>query len=92
MEKPSKNSAIDLMVMDFCVWGLLNHFNLPAKNEWNLPHGFGDRHIATAMATPMTQLWGMTSPIIKVRLTTPRMWPQGFDAVMQQFVCYLSDC
>ena len=51
MKKPSKISDIDLMVMDFCVWGLLNHFNLPAENERNLPHGFGDRHIATAMAT-----------------------------------------
>ena len=48
MEKPSKSSNMNLMVMIFCMWHQLNHINLPAKNEWNLPCGFGDRPIATA--------------------------------------------
>ncbi len=48
MEKRSKSSDIDLMGLNFCPWCLLHHINLPAKNEQNLPHGSGDRPLATA--------------------------------------------
>ncbi len=48
MKKPSKISDIDLRIMDFCVWGLLGHINLPAKNERNLQCSFRERPIATA--------------------------------------------
>ena len=48
MKKPSKISYNDLGIMDFCVWGLLGHINLPGKNERNLPCSFQDRPIATA--------------------------------------------
>ena len=48
--------------MGFPIWiigkGMLGEKNmecimreLPVENERNLPHGFGDSHIATAMAT-----------------------------------------
>ena len=37
--------------MIFGMLCLLCHTNLPAKNERNLPHGFGDRPLTTAMAT-----------------------------------------
>ena len=48
MKKTSKSSHFDLMVMIFCIWCLLEHINLPAKNEQNPPSFFGDRPIATA--------------------------------------------
>ena len=48
MKKLSHGSDIDLMVTKLCIWCLLNHTNLLAENEQNLPHGFRDRPLATA--------------------------------------------
>ena len=48
MEQSSKSWDIGQIVMSFCAWCLLKHINLPAKNEQNLPCGFGDRPLATA--------------------------------------------
>ncbi len=48
IKKLSNGSDIDLMVTKLCIWCLLNHTNLLAENEQNLPHGFRDRPLATA--------------------------------------------
>ncbi len=87
IKKPSKIWDIVLMVMRFCVWGLINHINLHAKNQWNLPHGFKDRHIATAMATNIRDVthWMDTSNV-----AARHYWLLGYcDIIVQKWVTSL---
>ena len=87
----SKSLNINLIFIDFGMWSLLHHITLSAKNEQNLPHGSGDKPIATAWQLKSDWgsggiTWPLRHPIscniscnsgkrIWVRWEPTRQWP-----------------
>ncbi len=51
MEKPSKSTGIGQIAMIFAISTWHTYTNLHTENQKNPPRGFGDRPIATDMAT-----------------------------------------